>query len=183
MFIRTERLFLRPAFSEDWREVYRGLNDEVVAGMLTSAPWPYGEQDARDFCMRQDQRGAFAFLVTLPGRFGAPVIGAMGIEKKDGPHELGYWLARPYWGCGYATEAARAILNTARALGVKRVVAGHFVENPASGRVLRKAGFRETGEIVLAPSAARGGEILPARRYAINLVQAEGEMEHMDAAA
>lgn len=184
MFIRTERLFLRPAFSEDWREVYRGLNDEGVARMLSSVPWPYREQDARDFCLLQPERDPLSLVVTLPCRQGAPIIGTVGLGAHgDEPHEFGYWFARQYWGRGFATEAARGILRTARALGIEQVTAGHFVDNPASGHVLRKCGFRQTGEIRLTPSKARGGAMVLARRFSASLKQAEGEMENMDAAA
>jgi RimJ/RimL family protein N-acetyltransferase len=96
------------------------------------------------------------FFVTLDGK----VIGSAGLGRKDdGGVELGYWIARPYWGRGYATEAARAVLEIARLLGHGRVLAGHFVDNPASGRVLRKAGFRPLGGTRRRFSAARGLEV------------------------
>ena len=56
---------------------------------------------------------------------------------------MGYWIARDHWGRGYASEAGRAALEVVRALGHRRVQAGHYVDNPASGRVLRKLGFRD----------------------------------------
>jgi RimJ/RimL family protein N-acetyltransferase len=85
-------------------------------------------------------------------------VGTAGLGRRpDGAVELGYWIARPYWGLGYATEAARAVLDIARhSLRLNRLVAGHFVDNPASGRVLEKIGFRPTGEIVQRHSAGRG---------------------------
>jgi RimJ/RimL family protein N-acetyltransferase len=184
MFIRTERLFLRPAFPEDWREIHRGLSDSCVARMLASAPLPYTEENAREFCAGQAARGPLSFVVTLPGQPGAPVIGTLGIGPRgDEPHELGYWFARDHWGQGYATEAARGALRTARALGVESVAAGHFLENPASGRVLRKCGFAETGEIRPVRSAARGGDLVLSRRYAVSLVHDGEELEGLDAAA
>ena len=63
------------------------------------------------------------------------------------------------WGRGYATEAGRAVVAIARhALGLKRLNAGHFIDNPASGRVLTKLGFRATGRVEPRHSRARGGE-------------------------
>lgn len=184
MFIRTERLFLRPAFPEDWREIHRGLADVRVARMLARVPWPYSEDHAREFCNGQGQRGPLSFVMTLPGEPGAPVIGTLGIGPRgDEAHELGYWLSREYWGQGYATEAARGALRTARALGIERVSAGHFLENPASGRVLYKCGFAETGEIRPVRSMARGGEIVLSRRYAVPLVHSDEQLEGLDAAA
>ena len=71
--------------------------------------------------------------------------------------ELGYWIARDCWGRGYASEAARGALEVARLLGYRRI-GGHFTDNPASGRVLRKAGFLPTGKIVSRHSSGRGEE-------------------------
>jgi RimJ/RimL family protein N-acetyltransferase len=90
---------------------------------------------------------------------GAPrLIGGCGIaESPEGALEIGCWIARPFWGLGYATEAARHVMKIARSLGLPPLTACHFVDNPASGRVLRKAGFRPTGAIVRRPCRARGG--------------------------
>ena len=153
MFHRSERLFLRPAFPEDGEAILAGIGDEGVVRNLASAPWPYGLDDARAFAARpQDQRLPH-FLVTLPGE---GVIGSAGLGQHDGQVELGYWIARGHWGQGYATEAGRAVLRIARTIGHRRLVAGHFVDNPASGRVLRKLGFQPTGRIVQRHSCGRG---------------------------
>ena len=69
------------------------------------------------------------------------MIGSVGLGRHGDDIELGYWIARSHWGQGYATEAARAVLGLAEALGHRRIFAGHFADNPASGRVLAKAGF------------------------------------------
>ena len=77
----------------------------------------------------------------------------------DGGHEFGYWLTPDAWGRGYATEAGRAMVSAARyTLGLRRLKAGHFVDNPASGRVLTKLGFRPTGSVTPREALARGGE-------------------------
>lgn len=153
MFHRSERLFLRPAFPEDWEGILAGIGgDENIARNLARAPWPYGEADARRFAdLPQDLRLPH-FLVTLPGK---GVIGSAGLSENDGQPEVGYWIARDYWGQGYATEAARAVLRIARTLGHTRLTAAHFVDNPASGRVLRKLGFVPTGRIAPRYSCAR----------------------------
>src|SRR5699024_10331451 len=93
----------------------------------------------------------------LPTAEGAKLIGSAGISRDGDDVELGYWIARAHWGQGYATEAARAVLSQARALGHKQLVASHFVDNPASGRVLRKVGFCPTGERRIRYSAGRQG--------------------------
>lgn len=160
VFIRSERLFLRPAWPEDWKELLGAIGDEAIVRNLARAPWPYTGEDARWFAQQpQDQRLPH-FVVTLPTASGpAQLIGCVGLGEIDGAVELGYWLARDYWGRGFATEAARAVLSLARTLGHRRIVAGHFVDNPASGRVLRKAGFRATGKIRQRFSLARGHEV------------------------
>ena len=166
MFMRTERLFLRPLFPEDWREVYRGIADFDVVSMLARAPWPYRPIDAQAFCRKPAPKGALKFVVTLPELSGAPVIGMIGIEPfGENAHELGYWIGKKWQGRGYATEAARGALAIADALGVERVEAGHYLENPASGKVLCSVGFTDTGEIRPVSCLARDGELVLSRRY------------------
>ena len=75
-------------------------------------------------------------------------MGAIGlhVEQKHERAEIGYWLGVPYWGHGYTTEAARAVVDYAfRAGGINRVFACHFTSNPASGRVLLKIGMQHEG--------------------------------------
>lgn len=153
MFHRTERLFLRPAFPEDCGAIHAGIGEEGIVRNLARAPWPYGIADAQAFAaMPQDIRLPH-FLVTLPGH---GVIGSAGLGLHEGEAELGYWIARSHWGRGFATEAADAVLSIARALGHRRIVSGHFADNPASGRVLRKLGFVPTGRTGRRFSLARG---------------------------
>jgi len=101
----------------------------------------------------------------------AGAIGFGGHDPKADP-EFGYWIARPFWGLGYATEAGRAMIALARdSLRLKRIRAGHFVDNPASGRVLQKLGFRATG---VAPRFSAGrGENAPCREYELAFDQGE----------
>lgn len=158
MFFRSERLFLRPGWPEDWAEILKTINDEGVVCNLASAPWPYTIDDAIAFARRPQERLLPHFIVTLPSGEGAKLIGSVGLGRRGDDIELGYWIARNHWGQGYATEAARAVLRLAEALGHRRIVAGHFVDNPASGRVLAKAGFRRSGALAERFSRARGGE-------------------------
>jgi RimJ/RimL family protein N-acetyltransferase len=90
----------------------------------------------------------------------------------DGERELGYWLARPYWGLGFATEAGRAMVDIARhSLRLKKLCSGHFLDNPASGRVLAKLGFRPGG-VTRRYSAGRGEEA-PCRLFELELAGEE----------
>lgn len=155
MFIRSERLFLRPGWPEDWEELHHQFASEAIVRNLSRAPWPYRAEDAQAFVsLAQDPRMPH-FLVTLPGASGSLLIGGAGLHQGEDGVELGYWIARPHWNRGYATEAARAVLRLAATLGHRKVHAHHFVDNPASARVLAKIGFRPSGKVALRSSFAR----------------------------
>ncbi len=171
MFIRSERLFLRPGWPEDWEELLAGIGDEAVVRNLAKAPWPYTADDARWFSSQPQDPRCPHFFVTVPtSREPARIIGGVGLALNDGEIELGYWIARDSWGRGYATEAARAVLRLARTLGHSRISAGHFADNPASGKVLRKVGFAPTGELRPRYCVARGSDV-PAVIHALTLGQ------------
>jgi RimJ/RimL family protein N-acetyltransferase len=146
MFARTERLLLRPSWPEDAAELHQAIADEGIVRNLAHAPWPYTAADAVQFAMQEHDPLYPAFLLMLRTHGAPRIIGACGIGSYDGSAELGYWIARPYWGLGFATEASRAVLNIARTIGHKKLIASHFTDNPASGNVLRKLGFQNTGK-------------------------------------
>ena len=164
MFARTTRLLLRPGFAEDAPELARAIGEQAIVRNLATAPWPYGEQQARDFLGMDRDETLPSFLI-LQRTAGTPrIVGGIGIGHRADRNalEIGYWIGRPYWGLGFATEAGQAVLRIARALALPRLTAGHFVDNPASGAVLRKLGFRPTGQIVRRHSLARGAEVASA---------------------
>jgi RimJ/RimL family protein N-acetyltransferase len=169
VFHRSERLLLRPIWPEDWQGILDGIADKGVVRNLARAPWPYAEEDARQFVALPVDPMFPRFLVTRASD--AQVIGCVGIdpiEDPEGAVELGYWIARLFWGQGYATEAGAAALEVARTLGHERIVASHFLDNPASGRVLTKLGFEPTGRVVARHSCGRGEKALTAE-YALDL--------------
>ena len=175
MFHRSQNLLLRPIWPEDWRGVFAGIADEGVVRNLARAPWPYGEDDARRFAQMPVEPLFPRFLVTRASD--AAVVGCVGIDPSEdtpGAIELGYWIARPFWGQGIATEAGEAALKVARALGHDEARAAHFLDNPASGRVLMKLGFEPTGRIVERHSCGRG-EKAPTAEYALNLAHHMGD--------
>jgi RimJ/RimL family protein N-acetyltransferase len=176
MFHRSERLFLRPAWPEDWEAIYGGIADEGVVRNLARAPWPYEPDHARDFAARPQDPRFPGFLIDLPNGARRRSIGYIGLADRNDQVELGYWLARPWWGRGYATEAGRGVLAIARMLGYRRIAASHFVDNPASGRVLRKLGFRPTGVVRPHHSCGRG-EAAPAAEYLLGLGEEDAGQE------
>ena len=165
MFHRSERLFLRPAFPEDCGAILAAIGEESIVRNLARAPWPYTLDHAKSFAALPQDTRLPHFLVTLPG---VGVIGSAGMGEHEGEPELGYWIARAHWGQGYATEAAAAVLRIARTLGHRRVIAGHYMDNPASGKVLRKLGFVPTGRTAKRVSLARG-EAADVVEYALDL--------------
>lgn len=175
MFALTPRLTLRPGWPEDARALAVAIGHEQVVRSLARAPWPYRVEDARDFlslpCAANEARFQ---IIERTGAF--PMIGGIGlVPLGHGVAELGYWLAPEAWGRGYATEAGRAVVDIARqALGLHRLVACHYVDNPASGGVLRKLGFTATGP-GFHPSLARGTDV-PCINFVLNLRDAEPAM-------
>jgi len=170
MFARTERLTLRPGWPEDAPELVRAIAHEAVVTKLSKAPWPYTLGDALEFLRRPQTPGENAMLIVAHHPDASRLVGGIGIHlDEDGNHELGFWLTPGAWGRGYATEAGRAVIaNAKHTLRLKRLAAGHFVDNPASARVLRKLGFRPTGK--MAPSFCRArGEAVPTVGFALDL--------------
>ena len=176
MFARTERLLLRPGWAEDAPELARAIADEQVVRNLATAPWPYVLEDAEAFLAAPRDPAMPSFLIT-ERTDGAPrIVGACGLGRRpSGAVEMGYWVARQHWGKGFATEASKALIEIAKALKLPRIEASHFLDNPASGRVLEKLGFVATGMSATRYSCARGGEAM-ARIYRLSLL-GRGESE------
>jgi RimJ/RimL family protein N-acetyltransferase len=154
----TERLSLRPPEEADLDSMVAGLNDWEVARFLARVPFPYSRTDAEAFLeatRRAEDAGTDRNLVIeMDGR----VIGCLGLAGIRAGNEFGYWLARPDWGRGIATEAGRAFLDHCfESFGLDFVRAGAFADNPASLRVQWKLGF-ETAGFGRRLSLARGGE-------------------------
>ena len=177
MFARTERLLLRPGWREDAPALYRAICDERIVRNLANAPWPYSFTDAEAFLAREPGGPLDArFLIFLRGDHPPELVGGIGFGRTpEGELEFGYWIARPFWGGGLATEAGRAVVDIARhGLRLGKLHAGHFLDNPASGRVLVKLGFRPTGAVVRRFSAGRGEEA-PCRLFELDL-EADAEV-------
>lgn len=171
MFARTDRLLLRPGFPEDAPALAAAIGDEQVIRSLGRVPWPYSLADAQSFLSRPADPLLPSCLITERTSGDPLLVGGCGLHRREsGAVELGYWIARPYWGRGLATEAAKAIIDIARTLRLPALEAGHFLDNPASGRVLEKLGFRPAGVIAPRFCLARGEEV-PARFYRLTLAR------------
>ncbi|WP_340645077.1 GNAT family N-acetyltransferase [Phenylobacterium sp.] len=161
--IETQRLRLRRARMTDAPRMAKLLNDRELARMTHAIPHPYGLEDAQAYLAQADiadPDDAALFVIDHPEQ--GP-IGAVGFDSVNGAPEMGYWIGRPFWGLGFATEAAKGALVWANETWKRRyVLARHFSDNPASASVLCKADFLYTGEVRLSPSVARG-EAVPSR--------------------
>jgi RimJ/RimL family protein N-acetyltransferase len=180
MFARTERLLLRPGWAEDAPALARAIADEQVVRNLATAPWPYALEDAEAFLASPRDPAMPSFVITERTDVEPRIIGSCGLGRRpSGAVELGYWIGRAHWGKGFATEASRALIEIARTLKLPRLEASHFLDNPASGRVLEKLGFRPIGLSAERFSCARGGEAM-ARLYRLSLM-GRGEVEALAA--
>lgn len=141
--LETERLTLRALRRGDVKALARLANDLRIARNTLRIPHPYSVADAEQFVASVNRRsGEATFAITHDDK----LIGCCGVDPREGGAEIGYWLGASYWGLGYATEAARAVLDHAFGdLGCEVLQAGARVSNPASRRVLEKCGFQWTG--------------------------------------
>jgi RimJ/RimL family protein N-acetyltransferase len=147
MTIETDRLLLRAPRLADAARIALLAGDYDVASMTGTLPHPYSEEMATDWIGSLDGGDeGVAFAIEHDGS----VIGCVGYRPMSPTHaEMGYWIGKPYWRNGYATEAARAlILYIFAQEHFDYLTVGHFRENPASGRVIAKLGFEPFGEIM-----------------------------------
>jgi RimJ/RimL family protein N-acetyltransferase len=141
--LETARLTLRAPCREDLKALAVLANDRRIAANTARIPHPYEVADAEQFIARANKHdGEACFVIT----FGDTLIGACGIDPREEGPELGYWVGTAYWGHGFATEAARALIDHAFGhLEHEALQAGARVSNPASRRVLEKCAFQWTG--------------------------------------
>ena len=149
--LETERLLLRAYARDDEAEIARLLNDTEMARFLMVIPHPFVEFDARQLVKAAWRRltggRGFDLLITVKDGGDRPVgsIG-VGLHDEGARGELGFWIGRDYWGRGYASEAARRMIDFAtETLGVARITGTVAADNDASLAVLARLGFVETG--------------------------------------
>lgn len=168
MFIRTERLFLRPGWPEDMGELLEVLGEEAVVRSIGVAALPRSAAALREYISRPRDPLLPHFFINLRDDAGARLIGGIGLGQSGDDVELGYWIASQHRGRGYAAEAVKALLAEARMLGHREIVALHFADNEASAKVLQSSGFKATGETRTRFSVGRGVEA-QARLYVATL--------------
>lgn len=162
----TERLVLRPPHKDDVPELVELANNRKLAEMLGRMPHPYTRHHALTF-LEGTRNGAIAgctYAVTLADN--GAFLGCAGLHPRTQGLELGYWIGEPYWGRGYATEAAHALVDLAfRATLIDRLHVSCRVINTASRRVIHKCGFQYSGQGML--ESVYAGRV-PTERYALD---------------
>ena len=141
--LETARLLLRPPAHADLPAIAALANDWELTKWMGRLPHPYGEEDALFFLHHVVPHEVAWLIQSRAGE----VLGIAGLVPHGAASaELGYWLGRPHWGHGFATEAARAILAFAfTTAALPELTSGCFTGNLRSARVLEKLGFRQTG--------------------------------------
>lgn len=148
--LRTKRLLLRPFTLADASDVQRLAGAAEVADTTLNVPYPYADGMAEAWMAGHAEqflyRTGVIYAITRHEEPGVCGCVSLGITSPHSRAELGYWLGVPFWGLGYATEAAAALVDYGfRGLGLHRITASHFARNPASGRVLQKVGMTREG--------------------------------------
>lgn len=143
--LTSKRLTLRKFQLSDADCVQRLADNYNVAKMTLNVPHPYEKGMAEEWIASHSEswnsgiQAAYALMLSDTKEF----IGAVGLNPIKGSRaELGYWIGEIYWGNGYCTEAATALIHHSfTTLGIRRITAEHLSCNPASGKVMIKAGM------------------------------------------
>ncbi len=157
-------------FPKDAPDVQRLAGDLAVADTTLNIPHPYEDGMAEEWISTHqavfDEGDGVTFAITL--RETGELIGAISLRTANrfNRAEMGYWIGKPYWAKGYCTEAAKAVIAYGfDELNLNRVLAYHLTRNPASGRVMEKAGMRYEGH--LRQHAMKNGVYEDLKLYAI----------------
>ena len=158
--LTTPRLKLRCLRLADAPRLQALCGNLNVARMLEVVPHPYPDGLAEDWIATQPAAWHDGAAYTFAIEFEGALVGVISIERRDsGDHALGYWLGEPWWGQGMMSEAVACAIGFARdKLGLEKLVSAYFADNPASGRIQEKHGFRVNGHGRL-PCKARGSDV------------------------
>jgi len=140
--MRSKRLEYRPLDASDACRIAALVNEWDIARMTSRIPHPYTLLDA-DLWLGSLGKDEVVWGIERDGE----LIGAVGYILGDpGQAEIGYWIGKSWWGHGFASEATRTLVQHCFGSGgFRRLTCGHFIDNPASARVIAKLGFRRTG--------------------------------------
>ena len=150
--IETERLILCRFKLSDADKVAEMCNDYDVYKGTLALPHPYTKECAENWILRHNANfeNEYYFDFAITDKKTNELYGCIGMSPnaKNNTGELGYWIGKEYWGCGYATEAVEAMIRFGFEIkGYDRIYARHFASNPASGKVLQKSGMVYEGTL------------------------------------
>lgn len=145
--IVTDRLILKAFSLSDAPDVQRLAGNEEVARNTLAMPFPYLEGMAENWIAKHQQEFEEhkSLVLAIILKESNNLAGAIGqsLQLPYAYAELGYWIGKEYWGRGYCTEAVKAVIDYGfDQLGLHKIFASHFSNNPASGRVMHKAGMK-----------------------------------------
>jgi [ribosomal protein S5]-alanine N-acetyltransferase len=168
--LRTTRLCLRALMPTDATRIQLLAGDQNVADTTSTIPHPYPDGAAETWIAGRgpdwDAGIGATFAIIDAAQDLLVGVAGLSINSSQSQAEVGYWIGVPYWGRGYATEAAAALITFAfDVLQLHRVEARHFSRNPASGRVMQKLGM--TFEGVQRESIRKGDQFEDAAVYAV----------------
>ena len=170
--LETQRLLLRPLSDADAEYMCKYANDEDIARNTLRIPHPYTIEDAKKFitaCKINHPEGDCHELVYgVEAKEEGHLIGSVGLvlSRSDDKGELGYWIGKPFWGKGYATEATQRLLTHGFSqLNLNCIAAKCFSRNPASSSVIRKLGMHHEGQ--LRQRYKKWGEYVDIESYSI----------------
>jgi [ribosomal protein S5]-alanine N-acetyltransferase len=153
MELKTKRLILRQMTHRDVNDIVEHINNINVSKWLLVVPYPYKVKDAKFWINQQKkearnkERDNYQFGIELKSE--KKIIGGIGLNKINKSHNtstIGYWIGEKYWRNGYGTEALKGILDFSfKKLKLRRIEAGVLANNPSSGKLLEKYGFKLEG--------------------------------------
>jgi len=150
LIITTDRLILRLFQTSDATTVTKLCNNYNIYKNTLYLPYPYSLNDALSWIERHYDNfladNSYEFAIT--DKQTNEVLGAIALSNNKGLNqgEIAYWVGEPYWGNGYATEAAQSVLQFAfEEKKLHKVFARYFSSNPASGKVMEKIGMKKEG--------------------------------------
>ncbi|MGE5544537.1 MAG: GNAT family N-acetyltransferase, partial [Bacillota bacterium] len=142
--LETERLILRPFVLTDTQKAAQLFGDKRIAETTLIVPYPFTKEEALSWISTHQERAAkgeaFIFAVVLKSNNELVGTAMIRIDEEHNRGELSYWFGVSYWGCGYATEAAKRIIKFGfEELDLNRIWAAAMTKNPASMKVMSKA--------------------------------------------
>lgn len=163
--MENNRILLRPWYESDADALFKWASDPEVGPRAGWPPHKSVEESREIINTIFNNDSTWAIVLKESGEDNAAPIGAIGygpscdcnLPAREDEPLIGYWVSRPYWNEGICTEALRLMLeHIAKTTNIPSLISGHFIDNPASGRVMEKCGFIATGETCIDSNQYQG---------------------------